>query len=144
MHPFLETISVAGAIAIAIVGAIVIVTLFVKTLSWLSREGAKPETMAVRGVIGKNIFVAVHMVGGHSFDRVQLIGFTSSQSIKAHLPYELNGMVILEDEGRQRYLVRARDIKMIVVPTDESSVANPARPQSGSPLGGSGSKEVVD
>jgi hypothetical protein len=38
--------------------------------------------------------------------------------MKTHLPWELNGMVILEDETKTRFLVRAKDIKMIIVPPD--------------------------
>ncbi len=118
MHTFQETAGAFGGAALVIVAFVVFLTLFFKTVSWVSSKGAKPEIFAVRGVIGKGVFVTVNMVGGQSFDRVRLVGFTSSQSIKAHLPYELNGMVILEDEGRERYLVRAKDIKMIVVPPD--------------------------
>ena len=116
MNTFQETAEAFGGAAIALVATIVFLTLFFKTVSWLSRKGAKPESLAVRGVIGKDVFVTVNMVGGQSFDRVRLVGFTSSEHIKAPLPYELNGMVILEDEKRHRYLVRARDIKMIVIP----------------------------
>jgi hypothetical protein len=116
MHTFQETAGAVGGAALVIVATIIFMTLFFKAVSWLSREGAKPETLAVRGVIGKNVLVTVNTVGGQSFDRVRFVGFTRSEDIKAHMPYELNGMVILEDEERQRYMVRARDIKMIIVP----------------------------
>jgi hypothetical protein len=78
--------------------------------------GKKPEKLSIRGVIAKSTVVTVHMVGDKSFERVQFIGFTSAQGSKARLPWGLEGMVILEDEQHQRYLVRAKDIKMIVVP----------------------------
>jgi hypothetical protein len=60
----------------------------------------------------------VHLAGGQTFEEVRFIGFTNSETLKTHLPYELNGMVILEDEGKTRYLVRAKNIRMIVVPPD--------------------------
>lgn len=116
MHTFQETAGAFGGAATVIVGTIVFLTLFFKAIAWLSRQGAAPETMGVRGVVGKNHLVAVHLTNGRTFDGVRLIGFTNSQSAKAHLPFELNGMVILEDEQQQRYLVRAKDVKMIVVP----------------------------
>lgn len=47
-----------------------------------------------------------------------MIGFTNSQSVKSHLPWELTGMVIIEDESKTCFLVRMKDIKMIVVPSD--------------------------
>jgi hypothetical protein len=116
MHPFVETISYVGGVAVAFVGAIVVLTLFFKGMSWIT--GKKPEALSVRGVIAKTTLVTVHMVGSESFERVRFIGFTTSQSMKAHLPYGLDGVVILEDEQRQRFLVRAKNIKMIVVPPD--------------------------
>ncbi len=122
MHPFEETISVAGGIAAAGVLAIIVLTLFYRTLSWLSGAGSKPETVAVRGVLKKNTFATVHLAGGDTFDRVRLVGFTNSQTLKTHLPHELNSMVILEDEQGQRYLVRARDVRRIVIaPEAETS-----------------------
>ena len=118
MHPFEETISIAGGVAAVIVAAIVVLTLFYRGLAWLSGAGAKPETIAVRGVLKKNTFATVHLAGGQTFEKVRFIGFTNSETLKTHLPYELNGMVILEDEGKTRYLVRAKNIRMIVVPPD--------------------------
>jgi hypothetical protein len=116
MHPFVETISIVGGVVIALVAGIIVLSLFFKTLAWLG--GRKPDTLSIRGVIGRNTLVTVHMVGGQSFERVQFVGFTASQNMKAHLPWELNGMVILEDELHQRSLVRAKDIKMIAVPPE--------------------------
>lgn len=117
MHPFVETISIAGAVAAAMVAAIVVLTLFYRGLAWMT-GGAKPDTLAVRGVLKKNTLATVHVAGHKPFERVRFIGFTNSQAMKTHVPFELNGMVILEDEKKTRYLVRAKDIKMIVVPSD--------------------------
>jgi hypothetical protein len=118
MHSFVETISVVGAIAIVIVGTIFALTLFFKAIAWLSAKGTTSETIAVRGVLAETTFATVQLASGQTFDRVRFLGFTNSESVKTHIPYELNGMVILEDEKQQRYLVRARDIRMIVVPPE--------------------------
>ena len=118
MHPFEETISIAGAVGAVIVGAIVVLTIFFRTLSWLT--GGKPETIAVRGVLKKDTYATVHMAGRETFERVRFIGFTNTDTMKMRLPFELNNMVILEDEQKQRYLVRAKDIRMIVVAPDAS------------------------
>ena len=115
MHPFIETISIAGGVASAVVFAIVILTLFYRGLSWLSGAGSKPETIAVRGVLKKDTLTTVHLAGGETFERVRFVGFTNSETMKTRLPLELNGMVILEDETKQRFLIRSRDIVMIVV-----------------------------
>lgn len=117
MHPFVETISIAGAVAAVIVAAIVVLTLFFRGLARIT-GGAKPDTLAVRGVLKKDTLATVHVAGHEPFERVRLIGFTNSQTMKTHMPFELKGMVILEDEKKTRYLVRARDIKMIIVPPD--------------------------
>lgn len=120
MNPFLETLSIAGGIAIVIVATVILLTLFFRGLSWLT-GGEKPDSVAVRGVLKRNTVATVHVAGHKPFERVRFIGFTNSQSVKTHLPWELNGMVILEDESRTRFLVRAKDIKMIVVPSDGKS-----------------------
>lgn len=122
MHTFIETISVAGGILVAIVAAIIVLTLFFRGLSWISGAGSRPDQIAVRGVLKKDTLATVHLAGGTTFERVRFIGFTNAQTSKAHLPFELNGMVILEDEQNRRYLVRAKNIQLIVVGPD----ANPA------------------
>jgi hypothetical protein len=117
MHPFIETISIAGGIGAAIVAAVILLTVFYRGMSWIT-GGQKPDTIAVRGVLKKDTLATVHVAGHKPFERVRFIGFTNSQTMKTHLPWELNGMVILEDETKIRFLVRAKDIKMIIVPPD--------------------------
>jgi len=120
MHPFVETISIAGGVAAAIVGAIVVLTLFYRGLSWLSGAESKLGTIDVRGVLKKDTIATIHLTGGDTFERVRFIGFTNTETMKAHLPFELNGMVILEDEQKTRFLVRAKNIKMIVVAAESN------------------------
>lgn len=123
MHPFVETISVAGGIVAALAGAIVFLTLFFRGVRWIS-GGARPDKIAVRGILKKNTLATVHVAGSQPFERVRFLGFTSSQGMKTQLPWELNGMVILEDQSKTRFFVRAKDIRMIVVPPeDEPSAA---------------------
>ncbi len=118
MHPFIETVSVAGGIAAAIVGAVIILTLFYRGLTWLTK-GAKPDPLEVAGILKKNTLANVHVAGHKPFERVRFLGYTNSESMKTHLPWELNGMVILEDESQARFLVRAKDIKMIEIPSEK-------------------------
>ena len=82
-------------------------------MSWFGT--AKPETMVIRGVLKNDTWATVHISGAETFEKVRFIGFTNTESIKTHLPYELNGMVILEDEQGKRILVRAKAIRMIVI-----------------------------
>ena len=123
MHPFIETVSVAGGIAAAIVGAVILLTLFYRGLAWIT-TGTKPKSLEVVGVLKKNTLANVHVAGHKPFERVRFLGYTNSQSMKTHLPWELDGMVILEDESHARFLVRAKDIKMIVIPSEGAAELN--------------------
>lgn len=116
MHPFVETISIVGAFAVAFVGVVVALTLFYRGLSWLSGD-ARPEEIRVRGVLKKGTRVTVHMSGSKTFENVRFLGFTS-QSMKTNLPFELAGMVVLEDANQTRFLIRAKDIRQIEVPPE--------------------------
>lgn len=115
MHTFTETLGLAGGTCIAVVAGIIVLTLFFRGLSWLSGTGSAPDPLTVRGVLKRNAIVNVHMVGGKTFEQVRLVGCTNSHASKSHLPHDLNGMVVLEDDQRQQYLVRAKNIQMIVV-----------------------------
>lgn len=114
-HTAIETLSSFGIGILCVVLGIMAIAIFFTVLNWAMGSGAKPETMAVRGVLKKDTWATVHMQGAEKFERVRFIGFTNSESRKTHLPHELNGMVILEDEQKRRFLVRAKAIRMIVI-----------------------------
>jgi hypothetical protein len=117
----IETFSTIGVGVLCIALGIMALALFFTALSWLGNRGAKPETIKVRGILRKDTWAMVHMVGAETFERVRFIGFTNTESIKTNLPYDLNGMVILEDPEGKRYIVRAKSIRMIVIaPVAES------------------------
>lgn len=115
MQLFVDTLSSVGGVVTAIVGGVVVLTLFYRGLSWISGAGSKPETIAIRGVLKRDTLATIHLAGGKVFERTRFIGFMNSEMMKTNYPFELNGMVILEDEQKQRYLVRARNIQMIVI-----------------------------
>jgi hypothetical protein len=115
MQLFVDTLSSVGGVVTAMVGGVVVLTLFYRGLAWLSADGEKPNTIALRGVLKRDTLATVHLAGGQKFERVRFVGFTNSEALKTHLPFELNGMVILEDEQKLMYLVRARNIQMIVI-----------------------------
>jgi hypothetical protein len=111
----IETFSTVGVGVLCFALGIMALAIFFSVLSWLGNRGAKPETMAVRGILKKDTWATVHMSGAEMFERVRFIGFTSTESLKTRLPFDLNGMVILEDPEGKRYLVRAKAIRMIVI-----------------------------
>ncbi|OWK45717.1 hypothetical protein [Fimbriiglobus ruber] len=114
-HTAIETFSTFGVGILCAALGIMALALFFTALSWIGNRGAKPESMAVRGVLKKDTWATVHMSGSETFERVRFIGFTNTESLKTHLPYDLNGMVILEDPEKRRFLVRAKAIRMIVI-----------------------------
>ncbi len=111
----IETLSTVGVGVLCVALGIMALVTFFQVTNWLATRGAAPETVAVRGVLKKGTWATVHMSGAETFERVRFVGFTNTESLKTHLPYDLNGMVILEDPGGKRYLVRAKAIRMIVI-----------------------------
>jgi hypothetical protein len=111
----IETLSTFGVGILCLVLGIIALALFFIVVNWLMSRGATPETITVRGVLKKDTWATVHMQAGETFERVRFIGFTNTESFKTNLPYDLNGMVILEDPEGKRYLVRAKSIRMIVI-----------------------------
>jgi len=117
----IEMFSTLGVGVLCVVLGIMALAIFFTLLSRITSGGGKPDTLSVRGVLKKNTWASVHMTGSETFDRVRFVGFTNTESIKTHLPYELNGMVILEDESGRRFMVRAKAIRMIVVEPSSDS-----------------------
>ena len=117
------TLSIGVGVLCVVLGVMVLAVFFT-LLSRISIGNASPETISVRGVLKKNTWATVKMTGSETFDRVRFIGFTNTESMKTHLPYDLNGMVILEDEQKRRFLVRAKAIRMIIVEPDDDSRDN--------------------
>ena len=114
-----ETFSKDGVVVlcvtVGVVSAIAALALFFTALNWFTSRGAKPEAVAIRGVLKKDTWVTVHMAGAETFDRVRFVGFTSAEGVKSHVPYDLAGMVILEDPAGRRFIVRAKAVRMVVV-----------------------------
>lgn len=120
----IETLSTVGVSVLCIVLGIMLVSIFFWLASLIKGTGKEPDTIAVRGVLTKSTWATVHLVGSEVFEQVKFIGFTNSDSFKTHLPYELNGMVILQDQEGRQFLVRAKSIRMIVVEPETDSRSN--------------------
>jgi hypothetical protein len=113
--------STFGVAVLCIALGIMALAIFFTILSRLKGAGANPDTIAVRGILKKDTWATVHMSGSETFERVRFIGFTNAESFKTHLPYEVNGMVILEDPDKRRFLVRGKAIRMIVIDPAEDT-----------------------
>jgi hypothetical protein len=121
----IETFSTFGVGILCAVLGIIALAVFFTVLNWFNTRGAKPEAMAVRGVLKKDTWATVHMSGAETFERVRFVGFTSNESFKTLLPMDLTGMVILEDADGRRFLVRAKAIRMIVIAPQAPGGATP-------------------
>lgn len=117
----IETFSTFGVGILCFAVGIMALAIFFSGLSWLGTRGAKPDALAVRGILKKDTWATVHLSGAETFERVRFIGFTSTESMKTRLPPDLNGMVILEDPDGKRFLVRAKAIRMIVITPEPKS-----------------------
>ena len=111
----IEMLSTFGVGVLCVVIGIMVLVVFFVALSRITSGSGKPDTMSVRGVLKKDTWARVYLSGTETFERVRFIGFTDAESMKTHIPFELHGMVILEDERGCRFLVRAKAIRMIVV-----------------------------
>ncbi len=134
MHAFIEAVSVAGAIAAAVVASVVVLTLCYRGLAWLG-SGETLDSSSMLGIAKKGTLATVHVAGRKPFERVRIVGVTKSEEVKTNLRWQPSGMVVLEDEAVTRYTMRAKEIKMIVVPSDRlhSKSAEFASTRAGSP-----------
>ena len=98
----------------SIVAGIMILTFFFKLINWIECLVKKnPTRIAFKGVLNEQTRVTVFLANGTTFENVRLRGFTDTSSMKEHLPYELNNMVILEHANGRHSLIPARNIRII-------------------------------
>lgn len=121
MNLFVEMLGVFGAISLSIIGTVIVLTLFYRGLSWLSNRRVQPQKVLIRGVLRENSWVSVRLKSGEFLERVRFAGYTNVESVQGRLPYELNNLLILEDDGQQRFLVPPGEVRMIVVLPEAAS-----------------------
>ena len=90
VYPFEVSISVVGAIALAIAG----LALFFKLLAMVSLKSGV-QRIAIRGVIGEGKLNRVNMSNGESFENVEVLGAIDASHQKGAVPWELHGMLVL-------------------------------------------------
>ncbi|MBX9579857.1 MAG: hypothetical protein K2X87_06070 [Gemmataceae bacterium] len=113
VHPFELAVSIVGAVVIGIVA----LATFFYVVSWLTGDSeARARRVGIKRVLNDRTIATVHLVSGTVFENVRFVGYTSSDSIKGGLPYELHGMVILEHPDGRRTLIQAKLVRMIEVP----------------------------
>jgi hypothetical protein len=99
-----------------VVGGIVFLTLFFKLVGWIARKSTKGATrVALKGLLDDRTLCTVHVGNGKTFENVRLVGFIDASSGKGAIPYQLNGMAVLEHADGRRTLIQAKHIRMIEV-----------------------------
>jgi len=83
MHLALDTFSTFGAGILCLVLAVMALSIFYGLLNWIKSSGAKPETLALRGVLKKDTLATVYMQGGETFEKVRFLGFTNTHTTSA-------------------------------------------------------------
>lgn len=107
-----EAVDVVIAIAIAIM----VLTIFFKTVNWIGGMfNRSPAKFAFKGILDEKSLVTVHLTTGKSYEGVRLLGFTDTSSVKVDIPYQLHNMVILEHSDGRRSIIQAKSIRSIEV-----------------------------
>lgn len=115
MQLFLDTISLVGGFAVVIVAAFIVIALFVCMLMWFGNKKSNSKSISIDSVLDNEQLVSVYLKGNSPLKDVRFVGITDAESVTTRLPGQLGGMIVLEDEQKRSYLVRANDIRMIVV-----------------------------
>jgi hypothetical protein len=125
MRLFIETVNSIGAVVFAITAGITVgvmaLSLFFRGLDGLFAK-PKAEMITFEDVLKRGTLATVHMAGDKMFERVRFVGVPNAETTRSYLPYELNGMVIFDDEKGRRLLVRAENVQLIEIAPDADSV----------------------
>lgn len=108
----IDMFSTIGVAILCIVLGIMSLGIFFTQLSRISRADAHVSALTLVGVLNKDDWVTVHMAYAAVFEHVRIVGYATSDSM---LPYELNGLMVLENAAGVRSIVRAKSVRMIVV-----------------------------
>jgi hypothetical protein len=115
-----DTFSTFGVGVLCIVLSIMALSLFYKAIAWLTRTEPEGITFSVRGVLKKDGLVTIHTSYSEVFEQVRIVGaITHNDTTK--IPYEIVGMVILEDVKKVRFIIKPSDIRKIVIEPENVS-----------------------
>ena len=117
----METLSTFGVRVLCVSLGLMVVILFFKkvNLSDPPQQSTKPDSLTIQGLITPDTWLTVHTSDSRTFEHVRFVGCTNSETYKSAVPYDLTGLVILEDAEKQRFLVRSSLISMIVVKPEQ-------------------------
>ena len=104
----------------AVVVGIMVLTLFFIVINRITRMlESTPSRIAFKGVLNESTLATVRLIDGKVIENVRLVGFTDATRGKGNIPYQFNGMVILEHTDGRRTLMQAKSIRTIEVGPDE-------------------------
>src|SRR4051794_38122172 len=108
METFVQVFGFVAAVSIGVIA----LTLYFAALDYFKRGTKSFDVVRGNGFIRNGKPINVHLNAGKSLQGVRFVGFTSSAG-KDDLPYQLSGMVVLENAKGGRILVRADTVRMI-------------------------------
>lgn len=109
MESFYNTLGVIVAICIGVM----ILALFFTILSAIKSRFSKPSIIKVEGFLNKSKKVNLHLNRGHVLKDVKFIGMVDQEQVKNNLPYHFIGMIIIEDSGGKRSMIKSETVRMI-------------------------------
>lgn len=114
----IDMFSTVGVAVLCIVLGIIALTLFFITLSRMGNRESSMRALSVSGILTEESWANVELNDGKKFARVRILGFTDSSGENRGLPYDMTGMVVLEDAKGNRTLVRSKTIRIITILSD--------------------------
>jgi hypothetical protein len=104
--------SVFGVVA-ALCAGIIVLALFFTGLNAFNRATRGFGVLKLKGFISDGRLINVYLNGGRSVLGVRFVGFTDRGAGKGGVPYQMSGMVVLENTTGGRILIRADAVRMI-------------------------------
>lgn len=111
MQMFYDTLAVVLAISIGIM----VLSVFFWLLAKIDNKLRKPANLLhVKGILDKGQRINIHFNRSQTMMNVRFAGIISEkQAEKGGLPYQLVGMMVVEDAEQKRFLVKADTIRMV-------------------------------
>lgn len=121
----IETVSTIGVAVGCIVIGIIALALFFYLASWLTSTATNRSslnTFSIDGLIQNDTLITVRLEGGETYSQVRMVGEINFDAARSYVPFELHGMIVLEDRQGAKIIVRAKSIQTIFIdaPAEES------------------------
>ena len=120
-----DMVSVTGGLGTGIALTIIVVTLFIRGITWLTSGRKREAHHAIADELGIGSLATVHLSDQSVLEQVRFQGFATLQSTELPFPFEWDGVMILESNDGTKTLLNPKMItRLVILPgQDESSRA---------------------